>query len=576
MKNLKYFKILGWYLKDDKLKLIIYIFLTFFLCFQSLFYPLLWAKALNALMNRDWQIFIIYLSAWDGLAILCNNILTIPKDIYHNYLELKFMNTVSKDLFKKVLDLPTKAFEDLSVGEITNRIYSDPDRIMELLSRLIKLASRLITVIIVVFISAKVSLIITTELLVFVMVIYILSNVFYPKIKKTQERIKTESDDYVKETSQTLNGIREIKALGIKNNVLKIIHHNIDSLFKEQKTVRKQELYYQYAIDFFYLILEGVILFTCGLLFYQGKIPFEMFIMMEMYIWRISEAVESFSDFGISFQKMIVSLKRIDEITNNVFYQDEVFGNKILKKVKGTIEFKDISFRYGQDENLTLNNLNMILEPHKKIAIVGRSGMGKSTIFNLLLRYFEPNKGKILIDGQNLTKLTEAELRNKISIIRQNPYLFNKTIIENFALIKEDVTLEEIKTVCQKAYIHDYIESLPNKYDTLIGEAGVNLSGGQKQRLAIARTLLKDTKIILFDEATSALDNESQEYIKKTINDLVVDHTIVIVAHRLSTIMDADEIFIIDEGQVVAKGSHQELLTDSNIYQRLYNPETQN
>lgn len=527
-------------------------------------------------MSKEWLTFLLYLTAWDGINLLFNNVLTIPKDIYHNYLELKFMNIVSKDLFKKVLDLPTKAFEELSVGEITNRIYSDPDRIMELLNHLIRLATRLITVIVVVFISIKVSIIITIELIVFIIIIYLLSNVFYPKIKKSQERIKDESDEYVKATAQTLYGIREIKALGIKNNILKIIHRNIDSLFKEQKTVRKQELYYGYALNFFYLILEWGILFTCGYLFYKGEIGFEIFLMMEMYIWRISDAIESFSDFGVSYQKMIVSLKRIDEITNNIFYPDEKFGPKKLKNIIGNIEFKGVSFKYSEAEDLTLNDFNLKIKPNKKVAIVGRSGMGKSTIFNLLLRYFDPGIGKILIDGINIDSLSENELRNCISIIRQNPYLFNKTIKENFELIKNNVTLDEIKEVCQKAYIADYIESLPKKYDTLVGEGGINLSGGQKQRLAIARTLLKDTKTILFDEATSALDNESQEYIKKSIDNLVKDHTIIIVAHRLSTIIDADEIYIIDEGRVIANGSHQQLLKQSEVYQKLYNPETQN
>ena len=153
--------------------------------------------------------------------------------------------------------------------------------------------------------------------------------------------------------------------------------------------------------------------------------------------------------------------------------------------------------------------------------------------------------------------MSEDSLRKNISIIRQTPYLFNTTIFDNFKIVKEDVTLEEIRNVCKKAYIDQYIISLPNGYDTLIGEGGVNLSGGQKQRIAIARTLLKDTKVILFDEATSALDNQSQEYIKKTIDDLVKTHTIIIVAHRLSTIMDADQIYVIDDGKLVASGTHK-------------------
>ena len=167
-----------------------------------------------------------------------------------------------------------------------------------------------------------------------------------------------------------------------------------------------------------------------------------------------------------------------------------------------------------------------------------------------------------------LEDLTEESLRGNISIIRQSPFLFNLSILDNFRLVKEDVSLEEVREYCKRAYIDDYIMSLPKGYDTIIGEGGINLSGGQKQRLAIARTLLLNTKIILFDEATSALDNESQEYIKRTIDDLVKDHTVIIVAHRLSTIVDADTIHIIEKGKLVGSGTHKELLKECKQYGR--------
>ena len=285
---------------------------------------------------------------------------------------------------------------------------------------------------------------------------------------------------------------------------------------------------------------------------------------------RIDSFVENFSDFGVSFNKVAVSLKRINQILNNELYPDEVYGNKVLENPQGIIEFSQVKFKYRENENYALNGLDLLIEPHKKIAIVGRSGNGKTTIFNLLLRYFDANEGKILIDNIDIKDLTEESLRKNISIIRQNPYLFNLTIFENFQLVKEDVTLEEIRECCKKAYIDEYIMNLPDKYNTLIGEGGINLSGGQKQRLAIARTLLLNTKIILFDEATSALDNESQNFIKKSIDDLVKEHTIIIVAHRLSTIIDADVICVIENGKLVGKGTHKQLLQDCLQYQNLY------
>ncbi len=301
-----------------------------------------------------------------------------------------------------------------------------------------------------------------------------------------------------------------------------------------------------------------------------------MFTMIESYIWRVDEVVESISDFGVNFNKVAVSLKRIDELVNNRIYDDEKFGDKELKKTKGYIEFKDVKFRYREDEDYTLKGLSLTIEPNKKVAIVGRSGNGKSTIFNLLLRYFDASLGEILIDGINIKDLTEKSLRSNISIIRQTPFLFNVSILDNFKYVKKNVTLKQVREVCKKAYIDDYIMSLPNGYNTIVGEGGVNLSGGQKQRIAIARTLLLNTKIILFDEATSALDNESQEYIKKTIDSLVKDHTIIIVAHRLSTIVDADVINVIDKGKLAASGKHKDLLNKSTVYNRLYTNESSN
>jgi ATP-binding cassette subfamily B protein len=307
---------------------------------------------------------------------------------------------------------------------------------------------------------------------------------------------------------------------------------------------------------------------------FNNTLSLTTFFIIVSIFNRVEMVIEQLSDFGINYNKVIISLKRIDEILNNKMYEDEKFGDIELKANKITIEFKDVRFRYRKEEKYTLKDLSIKLMPNKKIAIVGKSGQGKSTLFNLLMRYFDVNKGKITINDIDIKDLTEESLRNNLSIIRQDPYLFNQSIIDNLRMVKEDATLEEIKDVCKKAYINDYIMSLPKKYNTIIGEGGINLSGGQKQRLAIARTLLLNTKIILFDEATSALDNESQNYIKKTIDNLVKDHTVIIVAHRLSTIVDAEIIYVIDKGKLADSGTHRHLLNKCSVYKKLYQNET--
>ena len=573
MKAKNNFKILWHYLKDDKLKLFTYLTLVILTYIPGLLSAILWGLALEHLTNMDFKMFLLYLTIWEGSFIFFYVILSAPRDLLYNYLEIKFSKNVLKDLYHKITELPAIAFEEIGVGEFINRMVTDPDRVMELLARLIKMACRSVVVILVLIIALKTSIILGLEIIIFGIIMGIISKKFFPKIKNTQEKIKKESDSYVKSATENLTGIREIKALGIKKNIENRMFKNFDNLFKQQKKIKTYEVIYYNLNSLIYFILQFMILATCGYLFINNKMTLSIFITIEMYIWRIDDVVESISDFGINYNKVSVSLKRIDEIVNNKLYKDEKFGKQKLKNPKGTIEFKDVKFKYKDDEEYTLKGLNLKLEPNKKIAIIGKSGNGKSTIFNLLLRYFNTSEGTITVDGININDLTEESLRNNISIIRQTPFLFNISIKENFQIVKPNVTLEEIREVCKKSYIDDYIMSLPNKYDTIIGEGGVNLSGGQKQRIAIARTLLLNTKIILFDEATSALDNESQEYIKMTIDNLIKDHTIIIVAHRLSTIIDSDIIHIIDKGELTESGTHKQLLQKSKIYRSLYNTE---
>lgn len=574
MNKVKSLKVLWKYIKDDKFKLFIYVLLVILTYAPTILNAFFWGKALEELLTKNIYNFVIYLGLWEGLYIIFYSILQLPRDYLYNYLEIKFIKNASKDLYKKIDNLPAIAFEKIGVGEFINRLYNDTDRVMELLAKLIKLLCKALVVVFVLIISFNISIILGIEIIIFGLIMGFISSKFFPKIKKVQEEIKKESDDYVKTATENITGIREIKSLGIKKIIEKDIFKKIDSLYYNTNKIKKSEYLYYCLNNLAYFILQFIILFTCGYLFIEGKIEYSVFVMIEMYIWRIDEVVESISDFGVSYNKVTVSLKRIGEILENILYEDEKFGNVSIDEVEGVIEFKNVKFKYSTDEEETLKGLDMKIVPNKKIAIVGKSGNGKSTIFNLLLRYFDATKGEILVDGVNIKDLTEESLRNNISIIRQSPFLFNLSIMDNFKMVKEDVTEEEVRDVCKKAYIDEYIMSLPNKYNTIIGEGGVNLSGGQKQRIAIARTLLLNTKIILFDEATSALDNESQTYIKKTIDDLVKDHTVVIVAHRLSTIIDADIINVIDKGKLIASNTHEKLLKECKIYSNLYNTES--
>ena len=567
------FKLIFHYLKEDKVKMILLVILMICNYIPDLCCPIFIGKALEFLLLKKYALFVKYLVLYFSGYVIVYGVLLIPRLILYNKLQMSFINKVCKDMYNKYQNLPAIAFEKAGVGELINRLSSDPDRVLDLLNQLVKMILKIIMALIIVIVSFKISVFIGIEITIFAIIMGIISSKYFPVIKSTQKEIKKESDKLIKRATENLTGIREIKALGIKNNMINLINNDIDNYCNKSLKINRYESVYNGLNNIVYYVLQFIILLTCGYLFIKGHIVYSVLMMVHTYIWRIDEVAETLSSFGVNYNKVKVSLSRIDEVVNNKIFKDEIYGDNNLNNPKGNVTFKNVSFKYTKKENLTLDNLSLNIKTNQKTAIVGRSGNGKTTIFNLLLRYFDVTSGKVLIDGVDIKDLTEESLRKTISCVRQNPFLFNMSIFENFKIVKPDITLKEVKEVCKRAYIDEYIESLPKKYNTIIGEGGINLSGGQKQRLAIARTLLLNTKIILFDEATSALDNESQKYIKMTIDDLTKDHTIIIIAHRLSTIIDADEILVIENGKLESKGNHKDLLKKSKVYKGLYENE---
>ena len=567
------FKLIFHYLKEDKVKMILLVILMICNYIPDLCCPIFIGKALEFLLLKKYALFVKYLVLYFSGYVIVYGVLLIPRLILYNKLQMSFINKVCKDMYNKYQNLPAIAFEKAGVGELINRLSSDPDRVLDLLNQLVKMILKIIMALIIVVVSFKISIFIGIEITIFAIIMGIISSKYFPVIKSTQKEIKKESDKLIKRATENLTGIREIKALGIKNNMINLVNNDIDNYCNKSLKINRYESVYNGLNNIVYYVLQFIILLTCGYLFIKGHIVYSVLMMVHTYIWRIDEVAETLSSFGVNYNKVKVSLSRIDEVVNNKIFKDEIYGDINLNNPKGNVTFKNVSFKYTKKENLTLDNLSLNIKTNQKTAIVGRSGNGKTTLFNLLLRYFDVTSGKVLIDGVDIKDLTEESLRKTISCVRQNPFLFNMSIFENFKIVKPDITLKEVKEVCKRAYIDEYIESLPKKYNTIIGEGGINLSGGQKQRLAIARTLLLNTKIILFDEATSALDNESQKYIKMTIDDLTKDHTIIIIAHRLSTIIDADEILVIENGKLESKGNHKDLLKKSKVYKGLYENE---
>lgn len=575
MKNLKEFKPLLKLIGKDKLKLVIASVLIFISGIAQICTGYLNGAAVEAIAELQVKKAVLFLVVYFLIEITLNGVFVhIANSILYK-IESALTRKLGFFTYKKALNLPAFAYEKYSSGEIINRITNDADSLSFAFGRLLNMVSSLVASLIIIVYVFFNSWIIGLEIIILVCLLFLVIKIYNPKLKQIHKQRKGEQDKFTSLVTESIRGIREIKTLGIKSSLISDITSIIKNIYKKSAVEIDIQKQFNIITRFLKSILEVGVFVTCIILLYYNQISLTFFIAMTYYIYRYMWLIENINDLTQTYQKTVVSIGRVNEILENKLYNDEQFGNEELSKVKGVIEFKNVVFAYP-DEDIILNNFNLIINPNQKVAIVGRSGQGKSTLFNLITRLFDVEKGEILLDGVNIKELSEEDLRKNISIIRQEPFIFHKTLRENFELINKNVSLNEIRKYSQMAYIDDYIMSLPNKYDTVLGEGGVNLSGGQKQRLSIARTLCKKSKVILFDEATSALDNNSQAYIKKAIDNLAKDHTVVIVAHRLSTIMDADIIHVVDKGRIVASGTHNDLLKNNKIYKTLYETESLN
>ena len=575
MKSLKEFRPLIKLIKEDKKKLIIASIIIFASGICEIFTGYLNGRAVEEITKLNVISSLIYLGIYFILEVTMDGVLLHKANSMLYTIESALTRKLGFYTYKKTLNLPAIAFEKTSSGEIINRITNDADTLSFAFGRILNVISSLVASLIVIVYVFINSWIVGLEILFFVSILFLILKKYNPLLRKIHEERKKEQDKFTSLATESIRGVREIKTLGIKNNLINDIIDIIKDIFNKSKEEIDIQKSFNIKTRFLKSTLEVGVFATCVILLYYKSISLTFFVAMTYYVYRYTWLIENINDLTQTYQKVIVSISRVNDILENRIYDDEKFGIKELNKVNGIIQFKEVTFAYPDEEKL-LDNFNLSIFPNKKVAIVGSSGSGKSTLFNLLTRIFDPLEGKITIDGVNIQDLTEESLRKHISIIRQEPFVFNRSIKNNFKIINNKITISEIRKYTKMAYLDDYIMSLPKNYDTVLGEGGVNLSGGQKQRLSIARTLSKGSEIILFDEATSALDNTSQEYIKKTIDNLVKNHTVVIVAHRLSTIMDADIIHVVSNGKIVASGRHNELLNCSNIYRELYETESLN
>ncbi len=367
----------------------------------------------------------------------------------------------------------------------------------------------------------------------------------------------------------TLGGIRVVKSFtGEDIELEKFDRSNIAFLDSKQANYRQMAIFNS-GNNFFEGLMFITVLVAGGFFIAKGQMTGEDLAIYALYINIFINPVNVLVEFTEQLQKGLAGFERFVEVIDTMPEILDKADAGELKDVKGIIDYEDVSFSYGDEESV-LDHINLHVDAGKSVAIVGPSGGGKTTLCSLLPRFYDVTGGRVKIDGTDIRDVTQKSLRSFIGIVQQDVYLFNGTVKENIAYGKLDATMEEIVEAARSADLLEFIESLPNGFDTQVGERGARLSGGQKQRIAIARVFLKNPPILILDEATSALDNESERYIQESLDKLAVGRTTITIAHRLSTILGADEIIVLDEDGIKERGTHKELIKTGGLYEKYY------
>lgn len=475
---------------------------------------------------------------------------------------------LKSDMLKSLTNFEVKNFDNTNSGLFISRLNKDTTELSELFDYVTDDLSGIILnvsfIIYVFFLNVYLGL----YLIFNIILVYILTSkkLFY--YKRAKKDYKEKDETVVGLYTDVIRGIREIKNLNLKSVVMQDVNkkqtETIKAEIKSTHTRRTWDRWikaFQHILDFIFILIS--------VYFITNKfLEISSFLIIFLYKNKVLDLINYISEIREKLADGKVSAQRVFDIISYNSFSKETYGNLNIKNIKGSIEFKNVKFKYNS--NNLFNNLNFKINCNQMVAIVGKSGEGKSTILKLINKSYSTNDGEILIDNYNINTLSEETIKNNISIVSQSPYIFNLSIKENIKLANPQATDKEIEEVCKEAQLHDVIIEMQDGYDTIVGENGVILSGGQKQRLAIARALIKKSKIILFDEATSSLDNNNQEKIKNIIKSLSKDHTVIIVAHRLSTIIDSDCIFVLDNHGIIDSGTHNELIKKCLEYKNLY------
>ncbi len=543
---------------------------AFILAACDLVYPMITRKMINEFIPGR---LINQLVLWAGI-LLAIYILKAGLNYFVEYfghmVGVGIQADMRRDVFAHLQELPMKYFDDSKTGVIMSRIVNDLMDISELahhgpedlfLSLIMLIGSFIV--------MSRICLPLT--LILFAGIPFMV--IFSSSLRSKMHNAFTESRKRIAEVNANLensiSGIRVSKAY--TNEEYEKCRFEVgNGNFVRARAGAYRAMAKFHVGNTFITDLLMVAMYVAGGLFYMfGKITIADFTAFILYITIFTTPIKRLISFMEMFQEGMTGFKRFCEIMDTNAEEDSPDAEDI-GEVRGDIEFSNVSFSYG-GEKPVLSNLSFKLQSGKTLALVGPSGGGKTTICNLIPRFYEASSGKILIDGKDITTLTRGSLRRNIGIVSQEVFLFDASVYDNISYGSADASREEVEKAARLANIHDYIMSLPDGYDTLVGERGVKLSGGQKQRISIARVFLKNPSILILDEATSALDNATEVMIQKSLEMLCEGRTTIVVAHRLTTVKNADEILVVTDKGIEERGTHESLLESGGIYSELWN-----
>ncbi|MBQ8909063.1 MAG: ABC transporter ATP-binding protein [Clostridia bacterium] len=516
----------------------------------------------------------------------------------------KIMADMNYDISNQAFKLSSRAYTDNNTGTFVSRMVQEPDNVVRNIVNLVDTITSTLTamalIIYIMFLNAYIGLIIFGT----IAITGLIETKRMKLHRKNQKVVRKKHDKVHSISTEIVKSEKDIKSLGLEDKLSEVAKQNY---------IEYKDANYKMAItNISYWRFRNIILQLAGLaMMIVGVILLEKALIIPgtfMLIYQnhdgLYNVVWSIGNMGDAITSIKVSVERMFALYNEKEFPAEHFGNTSLEKVKGAIEFKNVEFAFVEYEekpdlskmkrkerkeykknpperkikstNKIFDNLSFKIKPNTTVAFVGKSGSGKSTILNLMSKMYEVDGGEVLIDGVNINDLDKKTLRSNLSLVNQFPYIFDMTIKENLLLAKKDATDEEVIDCIKRASLADFISTLPEGINAKVGESGIKLSGGQKQRLAIARALLRNSAIIMFDESTSSLDNFAQEDIRQSIEALKGQGTIVIVAHRLSTIRNADQIFFLDDGKIIDIGTFDELFENNAKFKNMFYAENLN